>query len=229
MRKSVIVYLVLACFCCGLMASCDSNDDTQLPVADGDAETEELESEAEAEAEEPADPCPAGETCFELPFSYHGEEPVTKPWLHNITPFPWNAFTVEDSSTPTGKRLRINEPVPPTRSVVNTRSIDIGLAVVSPDRYALDMSKLDGFSTFAPIIFETGEEIDASVFPEDPADTLLAGGAVYIINIDEDSDDFGQPVPFRAAMREAIDFGENPDDPDIHCLLVRYPATPTTA
>jgi len=200
------------------MASCDSNDDTQLPVADGDAESEELESEEEAEAEELADPCPPGETCFELPFSYHGEEPVTKPWLHNITPFPWNAFTVEDSSTPTGKRLRINEPVPPTRSVVNTRSIDIGLAVVSPDRYALDMSKLDGFSTFAPIIFETGEEIDASVFPEDPADTLLAGGAVYIINIDEDSDDFGQPVPFRAAVREAIDFGENPDDPDIHAF-----------
>ena len=196
------------------------------PQSDGDIDTAETEQEAEAEAEIPDDPCPAGETCYEIPFSFLGEEPVRKPWLLNITPFPYNAFTVADASAPTDKKLRINEPVPPTRSVVNTRSVDIGMAVVCPDRMAIDMSKLDGFSTFAPLLFETGEAVDESVLPGDPADALLAGGALYIINIDAASDDFGKPVPFTADLREAVDFGENPDDPDVHAFwyLLLQPA-----
>lgn len=133
-----------------------------------------------------------------IDFCQGSNEVIFDPAGDWLLPFPSDLYLAEDPSTPSGHRVVLDESnIPPAEESFTIYPYLAG-----------QMSELDGFGTSADIAFGFSTEIGARemvggelvVTPPQslqigPADTVGPASPALLVDVDEDSPGFGQPVP----------------------------------
>ncbi len=225
-RKWMQMFVALATFLL-LLVACSGNDsnppvDGDSDGTDGDSDVD-VENDAETAELDGDEDATEGETEpeFEMPdepenrvvYEIWGPTTVQRKQPYNRLPFPYNFFTVSDSTAKTG--LRINLLAQPTYSVpiINSNMIDTGLYFMG-EIYQQHINTLDGFSTFGINTFEVYPDIDPASLPQTPEESVSDDSPIWLVQLEEGSSDFGTRIPIRVERTEGFEFGE--DDKDDH-------------
>ncbi len=107
-------------------------------------------------------------------------------------PFPDDLWLVPDANTHTGVRLAVPAPDGPTdlRGLYET--------------VLEDTNQLDGFSPVAHLVIELSDAPDPVSLPHTQAESLDPMAAIGIFNLNPDSADFGQRIPFVLQVRDDV-------------------------
>ena len=127
------------------------------------------------------------------------------------SPFPDDAWTVDDSSTATGVKVAVPLPEGP-------EDLQLIFGGLLPET-----NKLDGFSPIAHFVVELSDPPDLSTLPLTPADSLDPLATIGLFDITPDSPTYGQRVPFRLEPRTDTSVA----NVVAHTLLV-FPSIPLT-
>ncbi len=72
------------------------------------------------------------------------------------------------------------------------------------EAYATEIEqKLNGTSTNAPVYFRFDGPLDSTALPSPEESVNVAAASLFLINVDPDSPDFGQPVPVQVDFQES--------------------------
>lgn len=200
----------------------DGDNDGQT---DGDSEIEaDGDTEAEIDFEYPDEP--ENRVVYDM----YGPSNVNDKDHYNRLPYPYNYFTVEDESTRTGIKLKLSKANGSSYSnyiPYNTNMIDRGIFLLSNNEDAMldALNTLDGFSTFGAIYVEIEPDVDESMLPQTPEDSVKDDSLVYVLNIDKNSDDFGKKVPVWVKKEEAIKFIDQTNYEHVYWYLEIRPYT----
>src|SRR5262249_42896175 len=111
-----------------------------------------------------------------------------------IAPFPDDAWTQPDATTPTGLRVAVPLPEGPA----DLQGIFAGLLA--------DTNRLDGFSPIAQFVIELSDPPDPGTLPLTPAASLDPLATVGLFDLTDGAPTFGQRVPFRLTPRSDTNF-----------------------
>lgn len=145
--------------------------------------------------------------CTEDPVDENGHDEAVGV-LFSVTPggpvpFPFDLFTVEDETTLTGLRVVLSER--------NTPLIDVGLDPGFVESAVLRsmLNDLDGFSTFAPVVLGLSGEVDPATLPSSPTAAVEPGSAVFLVDLQEGTESYGERVPVEVRY-EAFSYQGEP-------------------
>ena len=127
-------------------------------------------------------------------------------------PFPDDVWLEPDASTPTGARVEL--PVP-------NREIDVRILFGALNRTA---GSPNGFSPLGALVAELSDAPDEDSLPTTPAESLDPFATIGLFDIDPDSAQYGQRVPFQLHIRSV----RTESTPLQHTLVI-FPSIPLVA
>ncbi|MBT8451312.1 MAG: hypothetical protein KJO40_05020 [Deltaproteobacteria bacterium] len=127
-------------------------------------------------------------------------------------PFPDDLWLVADSASPTGRRLDV--PIPDRERDIQRVLTALKFALGAPD----------GFSPLGPLVVELPEAPDPASLPRQPAESLEPLATVGLFDVDPDSAQYGERVPFELYIRSMSTRG----NPEVQHALVLFPSIPLT-
>ena len=192
-----------------------SDGDEEKAEGGGDGEEAEIpegESEAEADYDYLLPEEPENRVVYEL----HGPTSLERRRPYNRIPFPYNHFTVADPASFTGLRVHLRLPEAYSIKVVNTNLIDQGLNFLKPENYQDAINTLDGFSNFGYAFFEVYPDLDESLLPQSPEESVSDESLVWLVQLQDGNPAFGRRIPIWVEKLESYEFGERIGDEDVH-------------
>ena len=172
-----------------LFSACSDDDSENKPPAGGDGEEQFI---------------PPNEPDNRAVFEIWGPTEKRRAEPHNRLPFPYNFFTEEDPNAATGIRPNLLGKPDDSVQVINTNLLDYGLFFLN-DNYYQSINTLDGFSAFGMIFFEVYPDVDPLTLPQTPEESVADDSSIRLLNIDEDSPDFGGRTPVWVERKEAYE------------------------
>jgi len=132
-------------------------------------------------------------------------------------PYPSNLFTEPSPESPTGLELALG----PT----NTLLVDAGLNSALDDKFLKGfLNGLDGFSTFAPVLFALSGQVDLAALKDDPYSLAAWESPIILVEVGEEGQ-CGEPLPLLVSSGEFEIGGGSVNVMQLKPLLPLRPAT----
>jgi dienelactone hydrolase len=196
--------------------------DGDMDLIDSEDEGDTLDGDEEQEIEVSWPEQPQARVVFDLigPTGLGRETP------YNRLPFPYDLFTVADSSKETGLRVNLLETANISIKITNTNLIDYGIHLMRSERYLDAINTMDGFSCFGYLFVEVTPGIDSADLPQTPEDSVEDTSLVMLVDVTEGSDSFGERIPIWVKAYEAVEYvgGKpyDPQDPETYVPQFKY-------
>ncbi len=143
------------------------------------------------------------------------EQEKLEPVASVVAPYPNDLLTVEDKSSTTGVRLNLSQSSTPLMEQA------LRFSLWKPPKLQGWLNGLDGFSTYGPMYFLVGRQVDPATLPADGKASTAAGASLFLVNLKKGSARNGKRIPVKVGYQKVKD-----DDLGTVHLLEASPRVP---